>query len=172
MDAILQTVVGGLLALGGVLIGPYFQRKHERWKAKREDQNILRAKAQELFDELDSIIRQSQEASLAAVARMQDAAVKAKPVPDLGRVRAIAAIYFPTSLPLIENFETQHQQVTEFIVGEAKKAVDAGGQELETLKGLPMVMTVKYQQFASKFVREMREHLATNVPKIDLEDKQ
>lgn len=169
MSVIVSTLIGGLLALAGAWVGPHFQRKHERWRAVREDQKTLRDKAQELFDELDRLVYQSQKASLAAVAKLKDDTVEAVPVPDLGRVRAIAAIYFPSALPIIQEHEARHQQVMQVVVDEAKSALGQGAQGLETLKALPMFMTSKYQEFASNFVVAMRAHLATEVPKLELE---
>ena len=169
MEAFLQTLIGGLLALGGASVAPFFQRKHERWRANREDRHLLRQKAQELFDELDRVIMGSKAASISAFARVKDDTVESKAVPDLGRIRAIAAIYFPSSLPLIEKFEKEHAATTANIVKSVDDAVAAGDKGLGTLKALPMIMTSQYQEFASRFVNEMRLHLAEQVPKITLE---
>lgn len=169
MDAILQTLIGGMLALGGALIGPFFQRKHERWRAEREDRHLLRDKAQELFDELDRVIKESQAASISAVSRLKDDSVALIPVPDLGRIRAIAAIYFPSSLGLIENLEIEHVELGKEIVEHVQNAVEAGEKGLGTLKGLPVVMAARYQEFAARFVATMRTHLIENVPKIELD---
>jgi hypothetical protein len=168
MDGLWSTIAGGLLALGGAWIGPHFQRRHERWRAKREDQNVLRQKAQELFDELDRLVNESQQASLSAIARLQDKSAASKPVPDLGGVRAIAAIYFPSSLSLVDAFENENQQILKSIADQAKVAVDDGEKGLGALQALPMIMAVKYLEFAGKFVRKMREHLKNNVPQIEL----
>jgi hypothetical protein len=129
----------------------------------------LRDKAQELFDELDRVISLSQEASLAAVARIQDDTVVTKQVPDLGRVRAIAAIYFPSSMKLIEEFEAQNLKVADMVVTQAKEAVEGGKAGLDTLKALPMIMAVKHQEHASSFARQMRDLIGTTVPKVELD---
>ena len=171
MEAFFQTLIGGLLALGGAMIGPFFQRKHDRWRAEREDQHLLRDKAQEFFDELDRVVKESQSATMSAVLRIKDDTVESKAVPDLGRIRAIAAIYFPTSLGLIESFETELSTLAQSVVTGAQEAVDSGERGLGTLKALPMVMATKHQQFAARFVAEMRAHLAKNVPKIELDNR-
>ncbi|MGB3710434.1 MAG: hypothetical protein WA985_01970, partial [Erythrobacter sp.] len=122
MEGIVQVLVGGLLALAGALIGPHFQRKHERWRADREDRELLRDKAEELFDELDLFLSESEDASVAAVARVQDDAVETKKVPDLRKVRAIATIYFPSSLELIEKYENDFSELMQWVVDESGKA--------------------------------------------------
>ena len=171
MDAIFQTLIGGLLALGGAMIGPFFQRRHDRWQAERQDRHLLRDKAQELFDELDRVIKESQVASMSAISQLKDSSIESKAVADLGRIRAVAAIYFPSSLTLIENFEAELNTLGQSVVETAQEAVNSGEKGLGTLKALPIVIATKHQQFAARFVAEMRMHLAKNVPKIEL-DKQ
>lgn len=166
--AIVSTLIGGLLALAGAFIGPFLQRKHDRWMANRDDRRLLRDKAQELFDELDRVVLESRRASMSAVARLQDKTAENVPVPDLGRVRAIAAIYFPTSLELIEAYEERHSKLMMLMVEEVKNAVGNGADGLDTLRALPMITTVQFQKFTSDFVNEMRKHLADNAPKLEL----
>ena len=169
MNAILQTLIGGLLALGGAMIGPFFQRRHERWRAEREDRHLLRDKAQELFDELDRVIKESQAASLSAALKLKGDNVESTAVPDLGRIRAIAIIYFPSSLALIENFEAELNALAQSVVREAEGAMESGENGLKMLKALPMVMATKHQQSTARFVAQMRDHFAKNVPKMELD---
>ena len=169
INAILQTLIGGLLALGGAMIGPFFQRRHERWRAEREDRHLLRDKAQELFDDLDRVIKESQTASLSAALKLKGDNVESTSVPDLGRIRAIAIIYFPSSLPLIENFEAELNALAQSVVGEAEGAMESGEKGLKMLKALPMVMAIKHQQSSARFVAQMRCHFAKNVPKMELD---
>ena len=169
IDGIIQVLVGGLIALAGAFVGPFFQRKHERWRADRDDRAILRAKAEELFDELDRFIAKSHEASLAAFAKMQDQNVETKAVPDLGRSRAIAAIYFPTSLPLIDKFESDNVELIKLVSAQLGSALKEGEAGLASLKALPMAMAIRHQEMSSKFVLDLRKHLAENVPKLELE---
>lgn len=167
---VLAAAIGVLGALGGAFVGPFLQQKHEKWRADREDRMILRGKAEELFDELDQFVAKSQSASMAALAKMQDETVEAKQAPDLGRVRAIAAIYFPTALQLIDTFETENLEFMKWVATETETALKDGKAGLEVLKSLPMVMALKYQQRGSKFVSDLRKHLADNVPKMKLEN--
>ena len=169
IEGVIQIIVGGLIALAGACVGPFFQHKHEKWRADRDDRAILRAKAEELFDQLDQFVAKSQAASLAAMAKMQDHTVEAKQVPDLGRVRSIAAIYFPTALPLIGTFETENLDFMKWVVTQTEAALKDDAAGLDVLKGLPMIMAQKHQQQGSKFVSDLRTHLADNVPKMALE---
>ncbi len=102
------------------------------------------------------------------MARFKGDPVEAVPVPDLGRLRAIAAIYFPTSLTLIRSFEERQENFGKFVMDEAKKALGDGAAGLEALKALPMIVTSQSQALAMEFVREMRAHLTMNVPKLEL----
>lgn len=171
MEAILQTLIGGLLALSGAFAGPYFQRKHDRWLADRNDRAHLREKGQELFDELDRFIREAQKASIFAIKQIQDKNAVSTPVPDLGRVRAISVIYFPVCLDLVDSFEIKHSNLFLEISNTAKKAVADGDAGLDQLKALPLLMTSLYQKLASDFVRQMRVNLAKNVPRMELMDQ-
>jgi hypothetical protein len=166
---VLAAAIGVLGALGGALVGPYLHHKHERWKAAREDEHLLRAKAEELFDELDKFVWQASDASVAAMAKLQGQEGEMKKMPDLGRVRAIAVIYFPTALDLINSFEADTLNLFKVVAEESGKAVEKGGEGLSLLKGLPMITAVKYQELATKLVGDLRNHLAVNVPKLKLE---
>jgi hypothetical protein len=166
MDALLQTLLGGLLALGGALVGPFLQRKHDRWLAQREDQHLLREKAQELFDEIDRMVSQSAASCTSALVRMKDEGAQIVPVPQLGRIRTICAIYFPAVLPHIAMFESDHREYLMKVREIMEEALKQGDEGVETLKGLPILMTVQYQQLATKLASDMRDHLHQAVPKL------
>ena len=164
MEAFLQTLLGGFLALAGSAIGPFLQRKHDRWVANREDSQLIRDKAQELFDELDRITSVSGQASTRVLERLKDENLEARQVPELGRVRAISALYFPGSLPLIQTFEDEAGKLMEEVV----KLAENTAANADRMKGLPVLMTLKHQKLASKFVRSMREHVNGVLPKLDV----
>ena len=109
VEALFQTLLGGLLALGGVVIGPFLQRKHEKWLLARQDEQLLREKAQELFDAIDTLVSKSQASTLSALARLKDeSSAEAIPVPDLGNIRGLSTIYFPSLLDRIAKFEEDY----------------------------------------------------------------
>lgn len=167
MEAFLQTLTGGLLALAGALTGPFLQRRHDRWLAKRGDENILRDKAQELFDELDRISSQSGKASMSTISRLNKEANNAiVPIPELGRVRAITAIYFPSAMDIVTKFEADHVQLMQSVGQEAAQYVLEGQAGLEKLKALPMRATSEHLKLTLKLTKEMREHISGVVPKL------
>ncbi len=170
MEAILQTLIGGILALSGAFVAQYFQRKHERWVANRENERMLRDKAEELFEDLDRFFRESREATLSVVKKIIDDGVETKGVPDLGRVRAIAAIYFPTTLSLIGEFELAQINMSKFAIEQAKKAMETSDGGAAILKALPMVLTVKHQESATNFVNQMRDKLCSSVPILEMKN--
>ncbi|QUL38934.1 hypothetical protein [Erythrobacter sp. JK5] len=168
---VIVAAIGVIGTLAASFVSPFYQRAHEKWKAEREDQAILRDKAEELFDEIDSYVSGYQQASVSAVARLKDETVEVRGIPDLARIRSITAIYFPSAMPLVEDFEKQNRVLMTAIVEQAKTATEQGAAGLDTLKGLPMIMTVKYQQLASEFIPKLRGHIATETPKLGLETK-
>ncbi len=164
MDAIYQTLLGGALALAGSALGPFFQRRHERWKARREDEKFLREKAEELFDELDRVGNQAAQASVRSLQMISNASLEAIPVPDLGKIRAITTMYFPNSMITIENFEKSHSEETRKIVESLKRSVASGKNNPDEIKGLTVLMTTTYQSLASECIRKIRSEIAGTVP--------
>ena len=167
MEAVLQTLIGGFLALGGALIGPFLQRRHDRWVAKRQDDQLLRDKAQELFDEIDAMVSASQASMLSALARMRDkAASETIPVPDLGRIRAISTVYFPVLFERISKFEADTGAFYKKVVEMAEGSLKTGEEGLETLKSMPFVMTGQYQTLTAELATDLRAQLRGVVPKL------
>ena len=166
MEAVLQTLLGGLLAIAGAIAGPHLQRRHDRWTARREDEQLIRNKAQELFEELDRLSHESAKASVRAMEKLKDDSLDSIPVPQLGQARAIAALYFPSSLKLIEDFEEKHGALAKKVFEEADKAIKAGDQGVDVLKALPIIMITQFQSLANDFVFEMRAHIIDQLPKM------
>lgn len=164
MDAILQTLAGGLLALAGAIIGPFFQRRHDRWVAQQQANQLLRDKAQELFDEIDRLIRDAGQASIRAIQKIKDDNAEPLPVPDLGRIRSISAIYFPSCLELIQTFEAKHSESVRtsvrMVVEESKKNYPAS----DVYKMIPVMMVTEFQTLSTDLCKEIRDRIASEVP--------
>ena len=109
---VLAAAIGVLGALGGSFVAPAFQRAHEKWRAEREDHQLLREKATELFDELDRIIRQSNQANISALASLSQDQPEIAPVPDLGRVRMLVSVYFSDLAALVQAYDDAVSQET------------------------------------------------------------
>jgi hypothetical protein len=169
MDALLQTLLGGIIALAGAAIGPWLQRNHERWRAQREDEHLVREKAQELFDELDRVVRDSAKASVRAMERITNKDLEAFPVPDLGKIRAISLTYFPDLMNAISSFEIKHAALAEKIIAEARAATDKGDAGLDILKALPVLMVTSYQEVANDLVKAIRTDISQHIPTLKLE---
>ena len=164
MDAIYQTLLGGALALAGSSLGPFFQRRHERWKARREDEKFLREKAEELFDELDRVGQQAAQASVRSMQMISNKSLEAIPVPDLGKIRAIATMYFPTTTKILESFEKSHSDETRKIFDEIRESVDRGRADPDEIKALTVLITATYQSLASECIKKIRIEVAQTVP--------
>ena len=169
MDVLLQTLLGGALALMGAFVGPFLQRKHDRWLATREDEQLIRNQAQELFDELDRIVRESGQAFNCAFAMLEDQSLEVVEVPHLNRARAISAIYFPACLPVIEDFEQKETELLGKIAEMAINASDVGGDALNKLKGLPVFLANERHKLSSSFVDRMRLNITQRLPKLEVE---
>lgn len=165
IDAILSTLVGGMLALVGAFVGPFFQRKHERWLARREDHAVLRAKAEELFAELAVLTAQSGQASVRTVERLRNESLDSIPLPDLNRIRSLSTVYYPKLLPHVTAFEEDRKAMFEKLLPSLRVA----GEEAdpEAIKGLTVVMAIQYQQLASKLVRAFQEEMIEVAPKFE-----
>jgi hypothetical protein len=165
MDAIFSTLIGGMLALFGAMVGPYFQRKHDRWLATKADHGILRTKAEELFSELSNLTAQSGRASVRTLERLRDDTLEAVPLPDLSRIRALSTVYFPQLLPHIDAFEGDIKALFDKLVpqiGKAGEAANAG-----EIKALGVVMVIEHQQIATKLVKAVQKEMIEITPKFE-----
>ena len=163
--AIVSTLIGGLLALAGAFVGPFLQRKHDKWLARLTDHQTLRQKAEELFAELDAVTHISGKASLRTVERLQDGTLEAISLPDLGRVRALATVYFPKLLPHLDQFQTEINGLWKELIpdlGAASKALDA-----DKIKGLGVVMVLQHQQISTRLVQAVRLEMIEITPKFE-----
>lgn len=164
--AILQTLLGGVIALAGVLIGPYFQRKHERWLAKRSDDDTKRAKAESLFDDLDRISSKSRQSTVSVMNVIQNEKMSILPAPDLGRVRAVASVYFPTCQVIIDEYEDKRKEKTKKIMQYLKKQTDAGEVSASEIRSIQVVMATEHQSDTQNFIDNMRAHISEVVPRL------
>ena len=165
IETVVSTLIGGSLALAGAFVGPFLQRKHDRWMAGRADHQTLRQKAEELFSELDALTQQSRRASVRTLERLKDEALEAVSIPDLGRVRALTTVYFPRLLPYLDQFQSDLDSLYQKIIpdlGAAGEALDAA-----KIKGLGVLLVIEYQQIAGKLASEVRREMAKITPKFE-----
>ncbi|KLI64975.1 hypothetical protein [Aurantiacibacter marinus] len=165
MEAIVPVLVGGLLTLAGALVAPFFQRKHEKWRAEREDSQLIREKAAELFDELDRMVAESHSANIAVFRNLAEKNVPPSPLPDLGRIRMLVGIYFPEAMPTVEGYEERCAVVSSSVTKDldgALKSSDGG----DRIKALTAVMVSSQNEETRKFVRNLRAEVAQNIPRL------
>ncbi len=169
-DSLIGVVLGSALVLLGTLVGPYFQRRHEKWRAVREDQALLRSKAQEIFNEIDFVVEKSREASIDALQRLMQLSNSnggsAKAVADLGKLRGLVAIYYPTGLDYIDAFEENSATLINNIKSKINEAIQRGEQGAAELVKLPTLMAVSHQRVVDVFADELRKHIIEQVKKI------
>ena len=161
---VLAAAIGVLGTLLGSFVGPFFQHKHEQWRAKREDQQLLREKAADVFDELDRIVSQSHSANIAALQNLNGEDVKTSPFPDLGRLRMLTTVYFPQTLDIVSKYENERQKLSIELGKKISEQIPKN--EPNAIKAINVVMMSKFADAATKFVREMRLALASVAPKI------
>lgn len=164
ISEIIPVLVGGLLALAGALIGPFFQRKHEYWKAAREDSQLLREKAAELFSKLDRITAEANQASVSAIRNLMEKDAVPSPLPDLGKVRLLVAVYFPDATSIVETYEAKNLELTKTLVSEIDKA--AKSHDAQALKAVNAFLVQQKGQTSCDFVRQIRDEISTKVPRL------
>lgn len=93
--------------LGGGLIAGRFNLKALVMSHRRDDAVSIRAKVEELYAELDHIENMSAEMSAQVMNAIgkQDAPAERFQTINLGKVRAIVALYFPACQPAFEAFD-------------------------------------------------------------------
>lgn len=165
IEGIVQVLIGGLLALAGAFIGPFFQRRHERWRAKREDEQTLRGMAAELFNELDRIVHESNQSNISAIKRLIDNNAEPFPLPDLGKIRMLVSVYFPTASEIVTRFEKESDALSDQLAKEIENAVKQSSSA-EKIKVLNGVLVTQRNKQAYSFVKEMRTHMANVIPRL------
>lgn len=162
-EVVLSTLIGGFLALLGAFAGPFLQRKHDRWLAMRADHQILREKAEELFNELDSLGDQSARASIRILERLKDDNLDALPVPDLGRIRAISTVYFPKLLPCLDSYQVDLKAIHNRIIPDIGKAGEAS--DARKINALGVMLVFEHQEASSKLIKDIRSEMVELAPK-------
>lgn len=130
----------------------------------------MRDKAQLLFEEIDSLVRESQLASVDAIGRLKgDKTDIPRPIPDLGRVRALVAIYFPSASQMVADFEAKSRSHISRTNDMVKKIMDESGS-VDKLSGIPALLATTHQGYVSEFASELRSHLVENMRKFLVEE--
>jgi hypothetical protein len=164
MKDILLVIITGLLTLGGSFLGPFFQNRQLRFNANL---GILRDRAQDIFDEIDVVVRKSQLASVLAMQNFAgtqgDQPNKLESVADLGRIRGLVATYYPTALPILAKFEFESDSLIQEIQTQLKLSVKDGVPDNKLLKALPAMMATSHQKIVSSLASELRNHITEKV---------
>lgn len=167
MKEFLLVMLGGLLTLGGSTAGPFFQNRQQRFDAKRQDLAILRDRAQDIFDEIDIVVRKSQLASISALQSLADRHGNQpevpEPVADLGRLRGLVAIYYPSALPILTQFELQNVNLLESVQKEFTSSIKNGAPDINVIKALTAAMPVNHQKIVDLLSTNLRNHITERV---------
>lgn len=164
MDDIIPVLVGGVVALAGALIGPFFQRRHEHWKASREDAQVLRDKAAEIFSEMDRIAMESHQASIAVIKNLIEENGVPSPLPDLGKVRMLVAVYFPSLKGLVDSYESRVRELEKELAQEISKANQS--YDVAAFKRATAIIVQKRNQQAFEFVKSIRSEITNKLPRL------
>ncbi|KWV92763.1 hypothetical protein [Erythrobacter sp. YT30] len=163
---VIVAIVGVLGTLGGAVIGPLFQRKHEQWKARRADEQLLRDKAQELFDELDRLTIGSHSSMISTMQRVGSEESEVQPVPDLGKIRAITTVYFPTCQGAVVRFENAVREQGIETTNQMRKMMNDGDLGANAIKAMTISLVTQHQAISRDLVVELRKELNAIVPRI------
>jgi hypothetical protein len=165
-EVLISTLLGGLLALAGALIGPNLQRKHDRWLAKRQDEALLRDKAEELFEELDRMQQGSRRAMLSVMASVRDPSEQVQPIPELGKIRAIVCVYFESASKIVNEFERQRDSSGQIFMDYTKEQFEQKCLTEDRTKMLQLYMVSEHGKNLSAFVTKLRSHVSHIVPRV------
>lgn len=164
IEIIAPVLVGGALALLGTFVGPFFQRKHEKWKAEREDAQLIRLKADQVFLELDCIRDQATSARIASVKRLVDENEPPVALPALGKVRLIVPIYFPTAQERLDAYDDESSRMGVDLKPQLELAFkDGDNKAIEKLSA--EAIKAEYKRLIS-LVEEIKKEVLNNTPNI------
>ena len=166
MDTVISTLIGGFLALGGALIGPFFARRHEKWRARRDDEDKLRLKAEELFDELDRLNQHSHASLMSVIKVYKGKAGDVLPVPDLGKVRAIVTVYFPSAQSIVDDFETERARISGLFIEYFQQQMKDGGLRDVQISQMQTLMITNHQKIIAEISKALRAHVSAVVPRL------
>lgn len=99
-------LIGVLGTLGGTMLANRHNRRDRQEQIERERHALLRSKAEELYAELTSVVdfaKQNISSALRSEYLQEDASTEL--VLPTERVEALIAIYFPSALPIFEQYE-------------------------------------------------------------------
>ena len=165
---VIVAVIGVLGTLGGAIAGPFLQRKHEEWKAKRADQQLLRDKAQEPFDELDRLTAQAHGASVSAAQLLNDPEAEIQAAPDLGRIRAITAVYFPECegpVLAFENKVTASGAKTINLMHEFQQNDTLTG---DSIRAITLSHVSQHHNASQELAKALRKQISLVVPRLEV----
>jgi hypothetical protein len=165
-EGIIATLIGGLLALAGAFIGPFLQRKHDRWLAQRADEGLLRDKAEQLFQELDRIQAQSRLSMSSILASVKNPLTEIVPMPDLGRVRAIISVYFPTASPIVKALENLKDSKGKVFMDYVLEQAKNNDLTENRTNGLQLFLVSDHSANLANFVAKLRSHVSEIVPRV------
>ncbi len=145
------------------------QGKQKRDESRRLDNALMRDKAQEIFDEIDQIIDKSRTASTDAMQRIfPNPPTNEKPispVPDLGCLRGLVAIYYPICSPIIATFEANILQPFQNLKGELFDAMNDGENGAKNIKGIHAILVTTHNQLIERLAADLRAKIAGEVRK-------
>lgn len=94
--------------LAGSIIAGHFNLKGLGMSHRRDDDAMIRTKAEDLYVELDRLQEVNNVVTIRAMAAMNSkSAPEPFPVINLGKARALVGLYFPECLPALEKYDTE-----------------------------------------------------------------
>lgn len=162
---IVNTLAAGGFGLAGTYLVPRSQREARRHEERRANAAIMREKAEQIFSE---IARLEQEMgaqfvlTTRAVANRRDEGDA--PLPDFDSIRALAAVYYPNLLSVLEALEAPMQERLRRTADALKIATET---ELEVredaVRLVTFQITLDQWQNVSKASRKLRAQLTEDV---------
>jgi hypothetical protein len=162
---IINSLAAGGFGLAGTYLVPRSQREARRHEERRANAAIMREKAEQIFSE---IARLEQEMgtqfvrTTSAVANGRDGGDE--PLPDFDKIRALAAVYYPNLLTVLEALEAPMQErlrrATEALAVAADTKLDV---REDAIRMVTFQMTLDQWQNVSKASHRLRAQLIEEV---------
>jgi hypothetical protein len=135
---VVNTLAAGGFGLAGTLIVPRGQREARLAEERRANAAAMRDKAEEIFDAIFELEDAAQKQMIAAMQMAVTGTEAEAPMVRNDKIRALAAVYFPNLLPIIDKFEAPAEERRER-VGAVVEAMKAGDKRRLDLAGADLL---------------------------------
>lgn len=160
---LIGTLVGGYLILRG-------QRATREFQAIRDDRQMLRDRAQDLFDEITEVKNAALPSAISMMIHYAEANTELRkpimPMPTIAKMKSLIAVYFPELLPMIR----EHEDITRKL-GE-KASAEINLNDTQKIEGWIMANSYSNSQRIMSLMTDIESSLLVLTEKFSLQMEQ